>query len=211
MINKNPLIDATDGAIVPTNGLWSNSSARIERQLIDLKYRARKNNIPEPTEIYVHTLTKKHLFDNTEFRSWAQNSNTAPDRVLAGNFIEDLWGYNWHFVGGTWQDSGGTTRDLITQEHAVITPAVGPWLRASRGAELVPREVGVVQDMNAALASLDYFFGPFAYAELKHNPAALAMFMGENWGLHFADPGAIWIPTGIDNEALSGTGEASLT
>ena len=148
----------------------------------------------------------KHLQDNNEFRFWAQRQQRTAESVLQGDMIEDLWGFNWHFIGGTYQDSSGATHDLIPQTSAVICPQTGPWLAASRGLELVPQDLSPAPGWREAIAQLAEVYGQFGYAVLEHNPAQLSLFLGENWGLNFPDPNAIWMPTCFDDSGESGTG-----
>lgn len=207
--HRGRLNDSSDGYLISQAELWSNSATKISRHLEALKYRASKRNVAKPTDIYVHSLAKNALRDNEEFRLWAVESNRAVEAVLRGEMIEDLWGFNWHFVGGTYQDASGTTRDLIPQTVAVIMPPPSqPWIRAYRGLELVPSQVGVVSSVDEALNNLMEVFGEFQYASLEHNPARIDLFSGDNWSVNFADPDAIWMPTVFDSTSpeTSGTG-----
>lgn len=177
------------------SALWSVAGTKIGTQLDNFKYTAQKNGAPVPTEVYVHTLKKSVLRANTEFNDWAKYNSMRVDDILRGEFIENLWGYNWHFVSGTWTDVNGTVRDILPQTQAIICPKVGPWLRALRGSELIPRTIDVQGDWRAALAATDKVYGEFAYAKLLDNPLRLSMFNGDNFGLGFADSNGIFMPT----------------
>lgn len=205
--HRGNLNDTTDGSII--DSMWSNSNARIFRHLEKIRDRAIKNNIQIPTEIYIHRINKHVLIDNAEFKAWAQASNIRPDVVLQGEGVNDVWGWNWHFIGNGYTDVNGTYVDLIPRTHAVICPKPGPWLRAAEGLELVPTSLEVQTDLNAAIGSLREVYGRFSYAKVRDNPAGLTMFMGDNWGLNFADPNAIWMPNVFETDSgssASGTG-----
>jgi hypothetical protein len=178
------------------SALWSVAGTKISDQLEAIRYDALKHGAPAPTEIYVHRLSKKFLRANTEFNDWAKFcSDRAVDAVLRGDVIENLWGFNWHFIDGTWTDVTGTIRDLIPQTQAVIVPRPGPWLRPLQGSELVPGEIGYAPTWQSALAHIRKVYGEFAYSMVKHNPVALEFFYGDNFGLHFADVNCIYMPT----------------
>lgn len=203
--HRKELNNGTDQII--TN-LWSNSDADIAQQLELLRYRCRASNIAQPTEIYLNPVqAKRHLRLNNEFRFWAQQHGNNPDKMLMGDVIENLWGFNWHFIGGTYQTAAGTTVDLIPQTMAVICPPPSqPWLRSFRGSELVPTSIDTAPDWQAALNSLNLVYGQFAYAKIEHDPVQIVMYIGDNWGISFADPNAIWMPTVFSDDATSGSG-----
>jgi len=120
--HRGNLTDATDGKII--RDYWSNSAAKISDQLDTIAYRARKKNTVVPTEVYINSDNKRWLRDNAQFKEWAQYNNVSTSKILRGETIDDLWGFNWHFVGGTWQDKDGTTRDLLPKTKALIVPKV---------------------------------------------------------------------------------------
>lgn len=191
--------------------MWSSSATKIFQQLEDIDYQAELAGVPKPTDIIVNTLNKRHLRDNAEFQLWAKESNVAPDRVLMGETIEGLWGKNWHFVGGTYQNSSGTTVDLVPQTHAIIVPPNGPWFRAVQGLQLVPNSLELQSDWRAALNALNEVYGEFSYACLEHNPARLTQYMGDKWGCMFPNPNVIWMPNVFETDDVAGEGGTSGT
>jgi hypothetical protein len=213
-----PAVDATTGTITDASGtiisadfgvpdshrgnlggtiaaLWSVAGTNIPDQLETLDRQCAIAGVPKVTDIYINPLNKKKLRSNTQFNDWAKYNSIRADQVLQGDGIEGLWGRNWHFVGGTWTDSAGTTRDLIPQTSGILMPAVGPWMRTFAGSELIDTSNLVQSDLLAALNSLMTVYGPFAYGETTRNPTGLSYFQGDNFGLGFADPNAIWMPT----------------
>lgn len=177
------------------SALWSVAGTKIGTQLDAIKLAARKAGVPVPTEIYVHETKKSVLRANTEFNDWAKYNSMRIDDVLRNEGIDGLWGFNWHFVGGGYYDASDTWVDLLPTTQALICPAVGPWLRAFEGSELLPNSIDIQPNAQSALSSLVKVYGPFAYAKLLDNPVRLSMFSGDNFGLGFADPNSVWCPT----------------
>lgn len=175
--------------------LWSVAGTKIATQLDNLKNQAEAEGAEPPTEIYVHSLSKIHLRANTEFQTWAVENNQIADTILRGDMIPDLWGFNWHFYGGKYKGADGNMKDFIPTTKAVICPKPGPWLRAANGSTLVPSSLEISQTVEQALSNVAKVYGQYAYAKLLDNPLKLAMFMGDVFGLNFADPASIWQPT----------------
>lgn len=205
--NRGNLNDSTDGGAIITQ-LWSASSAMISRQLDKIRYRSRKFGRPMPTEIYVHGVPgRAFLRDNTEFKTWAKEAHIRSiDAVLAGEVINDLWGWNWHFVDEVWQDTNGTYHDLLPQTAAIICPKPGPWLRSFRGLTQVPRDLNIVGDMMSVLNSYDQVYGEVSWAKLTDNPVQLSLFMANSYGMAYADPNVVYMPTVFESTITSGTG-----
>lgn len=183
------------GSII--SALWSTASTSISSHLDAIDDAAEAAGVPKPTHIWIHSFNKKYLRTNTEFQTWAKESNTAPDAVLRGDMIENLWGKTWHFLGSKYQgpsDSGNDT-NIIPKTVAVMHPDPGPWMRTYKGSELVPRSIDIKASVDEALANLEALYGQFAYAKLSDNPAHLLMRMGDNFGFAYADPNAVWCPT----------------
>ncbi len=182
-----------DGKI---SALWSEASTKIAGQLETIVRAAVRANVERPTDIWVNAVNKAYLRDNTEFKTWAQYNNRATDVVLQGDIIENLWGFRWHFLSGAYTAPDGSVKDYLPASIAVITPPPDSgWRRATNGLTLVPRTVGVAPDWRAALNSLDEKFGAYSYAEVSHNPTLMHLYMGDVFGFHYAEPGAIWIAT----------------
>lgn len=182
-------LDSTIGA------LWSTASTKIIDHLEAIDRKAAIAGVPKPTEIYINAISKQWLRNNTQFQDWAKYNSVRVDQVLNGAGLEGLWGRNWHFVEGTWTDSTGTTRDLIPSTQVILAPKNGSWLRSFAGSELIDTTNLVSNDLLGALNQLTTVYGPFAYAETTRNPAGLSYFQGDNFGIGFADPNAIWMPT----------------
>lgn len=177
------------------SALWSVAGTKIPDQLEALDRACDVAGVPRVKKILLNPLSKKHLRNNTQFNDWAKYNSMRADQVLQGDGIEGLWGKNWEFVGGTWLDSSGTTQDLIPQTSGVFLPDDGPWLRRFAGSELIDTSNLVQSDLLASLNALMTVYGPFAYGETTRNPTGLSYFQGDNFGIGFADPNAIWMPT----------------
>lgn len=174
---------------------WSTAGTRIDIQLDLLRQKARRAGIPVPTDIYINSIKKGVLRSNTEFRAWAANNNQRMESILQGDGLQGLWGFNWHFVDGTYTDASGTQREVLPEGKAIITaPMAGPWVKRFNGMELV-NLTGQLAFSNAeqALESLEPVYGKFAYARLSENPAQVLAYAGNNFGLGFAAQG-LWVP-----------------
>jgi hypothetical protein len=198
------LDDTTDGGTL-IEQLWTNSACLISYQLDKLVQRSARKNRTKPTEVWINGINKRHLRSNTEFRTWAQYHQRSIDEVLRGSMINDLWGFNWHFVDGTYTDVNGTSRDLIPVSSAIIAPKPGPWMRAYRGAINVPKNLNVVGSFEEVLNSYEIVYGQAAWAKMTDNPVSLEMFMSDAFGINFADPGCIYCPSVFEVTGASGT------
>ena len=176
-------------------GLFSTAATKIPDILESIVVAAADAGAPEPKHIYINKKKKALLRNNTQFNDWAKYNSLRVDQVLNGDGIENLWGFDWHFVSGKWVDSAGTSRELLPLTSAIFCPDNGPWLRTFNGSELIDTTNLVTNDLLAALNQLTTVYGPFSYAETTRNPAGLSYFQGDNFGLGFADPNAIWMPT----------------
>lgn len=185
-------LDDGSGDLITT--AWSNSSAKILDDLDDLRIRAEAENAGEPRHIWLHHSAKRWFRDNTQLKDYVQGSPEKVDRVLAGSMIEDLNGWTWHFFSGTYLAVDGTTKPYIPKDQAIITPDVGPWLRAVNGSELITSFEGVRSSLDDAVGEITEVFGDFAYVKLVDNPTKLVLRMGTNFVYAFANPNAIWMP-----------------
>jgi hypothetical protein len=176
-------------------GLFSTAATKIPDILESIQVDAADNGRPEPRHIYINRKKKALLRNNTQFNDWAKYNSVRVDEVLNGDGIQNLWGWDWHFVSGKWTDYGGTSRELLPLTSAIITPDDGPWRRAFSGSELIDTTNLVTNDLLAALNQLTTVYGPFSYAETRRNPAGLSYFQGDNFGMGFADPGCVYMPT----------------
>lgn len=174
---------------------WAAAGTDIQAHLNAIDDAAEADNVEPPTDIWCHTLFKDNLRNNTDFQTWAAASAADSEQILRGNMIEGLFGKTWHFYGGKYLNTSGTMQNFIPTTKVVLTPPIGPWLKATEGSMLVPSSIGVQQSWEAALAQTQKVHGPFSYAKLIDDPVQLFLYMGDTFGLHFADPDAIWMPT----------------
>lgn len=176
--------------------LWSNKTAKLCDQLDAIRRCSMQNNRERPTEIWVNSINKKHLRNNDQFVEWCLKSDRAVEEVLRGEIILDLWGWNWHFVDGTYTASDNTTKDFFPTTIATITPPItGAWCKRTDHLSVVPKQTGIMPDWKSAHGMAPKYFGPYSYAYIDHNPYQLSLFMGDKYGFVFADPGAIYIAT----------------
>ncbi len=182
------------GGIIST--LWDNSAALIGDQIDLIRNQAQLLNAAPPTDIWLHPNHKSSLRNNTQFNDWAKRNQAMITTVLQGDVIENLWGLNWHFYGGKYRGADGNMHDFIPTTQGFLTADPrDPWVRATQGSTLVPKDLSLVNDWQAALGNMEKFYGPFSYARLIDDPVTLYLYLGDKFGLHFADPNAIWQPT----------------
>lgn len=188
---KNQL-DPGTGDIIDT--AWDVPTAKILDDLDAIRIQAEEENAEEPNHIWLHHTAKRWLRDNTQLQSYVQGSSDMVDRILRGSVIEDLNGWTWHFFSGTYTAADGTTKPYIPRDRAIITPDIGPWLRAANGSELITGFEGIRSSVDDALGDTTEVFGEFAYVKLVDNPTKLVLRMGTNFVYAFANPNAVWMP-----------------
>lgn len=186
-------LDDGGGALITTS--WDDPTARILDDLDDIRIRAEEENGGEPRHIWLHHAAKRWLRDNDQLKEYVQGSSEKVDRTLSGSMIDDLNGWTWHFFSGTYQAVDGTVTPYIPPSRAIITPDVGPWLRAVNGSELITSFDGIRPSVDDALSEITEVFGDFAYVKLIDNPTKLVVRMGTNFVYAFANPQAVWCPT----------------
>lgn len=187
--------DLDDGGGPTIDVLWDDPSAAILDQLEAVRIKAEEENAEEPRHIWLHHAAKRWLRENEQIKTYVQGSPEKVDRILSGSFIEDLAGWRWHFFSGSYAAADGTTRPYIPRNQAVLTPEIGPWLRAANGSELITSFEGIRGGVESALSEVTEVFGDFAYVKLVDNPTKLVLRMGTNFVYAFANPNAIWMPT----------------
>lgn len=186
---------AGDAGSAVVSALWSTDSTDIVAQLDKIKRRAARAQLPIPTEIWCNAVNRNYILQNTDYAAWAIQNPQANTAFLQGaDIIQGLWGWNWRFFNDTYE-LNVTTYDLIPSDLALIFPKVGPWVRSLAGSELVPMDLNVKSSGMEALNSLAKTYGPFAYACVEHNPVRIDAYMGDNFGVNFAEPSALWAPT----------------
>lgn len=186
-------LDNGSGDLIDTP--WDDPAALILDQIDALRIRAEEENAEEIKHIWLHHSTKRWLRDNEQLASYFSGSPEAVDRVLRGTVVEELNGLTWHFYSGTYRSADGTVAPYLPRDRAVLTPDVGPWLRAAHGSELLTGFEGIRSSLTGALQEVTEVFGDFAYVKLLDNPTKLVLRMGTNFVYAFSNPGAVWMPT----------------
>lgn len=184
------------GAIIGT--AWDDASADIQKDLDDIKLAARKSNAAVPTLAITNSNTKVWLRDNTDFRTWAAASFTEPDKLLRGDFREDLFDMDWFFYDGTYEDSSGTVRTYIPDGKVILVPAdLTRWLRPMQGVTPVPTtlEPQSGADLASVLSTITESEGRFSFAKVDHETLTLNQYMGDSFGWVIANESAIWQAT----------------
>lgn len=173
---------------------WSVASTDIAKQIDDLKQQGEVDDAEVISEVWCNPIVKSYLRKNTDFQTWAsQNSGGDAAAILRGETIQGLWGLNWNFYGRTYTDVTGAKKPFIPANKVFFCPAPNSgWLQASAGSSLLPKNFGLAQSLEEALANLVKVYGDFSYAALAGNPTRLEMFMGGKFGLHFVNPNSIF-------------------
>lgn len=186
-------LDAGSGDLI--NLPWDNPAAKILDQIDAIREQAEEENTDPITHIWLHHSAKRWLRDNEQLQSFLAGSSEAVDRVLRGTVVEELNGLTWHFFSGTYQAQDGSTVPYVPRNRAILTPDVGPWLRAANGSELITGFEGIRSSVDGALNEVTEVFGDFAYVKLLDNPTKLVLRMGSNFVYAFAQPESVWMPT----------------
>lgn len=176
--------------------LFSAEDTDIPSILESIVDQANQNQVPVPTDIWVHQINLKYLRNNDYFADWAVENPDYSARVLRGEALTDLWGFNWHFLTGYYTASDGTQKPIIPKTKAILTPPPGDsWKTAVNGPTIVPTQFGPASDAESALDLTELVYGEYAFASVEPNPTRVTGFMGDNFGFGFAEPGAVWQAT----------------
>lgn len=177
------------------SALFSVAGTDIAAIIEAIKDAARSANVPEPTDIWINANNLKYLRNNTKFETWAARTEFATRPIVQGGMIEGLWGLNWHFIGGKYTAADGTKKPYVPLDVATLTPPPGDWVQASRGSTVIPTRSGVTMDLEEAVRSALKVYGEFAYGAVNFDPFKVMGYMGNKFGLHFAEPNAVWQAT----------------
>lgn len=184
------------GVFGTTPGFWDTAATDMFQQLRNASDAQVKQGSPPLTTIWLNALRAPSLINNTQFKTYAANNSIRNEAVLNAGGVDNIWGFKFKFLQGYWTDSTGTQRPLIPLRNAMITPDGFDWYRRKQGTEMVPTQVGIFNDFDAALASLKPVVGMFAFAQAQVTPKVkLSTFSGDNFGVGFPDVNALWMPT----------------
>jgi len=176
--------------------LFSEPDTDIPTILEQIRNRQKKNKMPAPTEIYVNRLNLQYLRNNDYFIEWDARNSGWQDKVLAGEPIESLWGFNWHFNDDHYTAEDGTEKPLIPLDVLVMTPPPdGPWVTYVNGPTIVPKSLEIVGTVEEAINNTDLVYGEFAFASVLMPQTKIVGYMGDNYGFGFAEPDAVVIAT----------------
>lgn len=175
---------------------WATGSTLISTQIRNLKIKAAQNNVPVPDLAIANSSVRALLEANDEYETLSQASPAVAEMRLGGELVKNLFGMNWLFVDGTYENASGTQSSYIADNKVIFLPSTNRnWFRPLEGLELVPTQVGVMRSLDEALNSFQKTYGKFAYAAVNHNPVRLDLFMGNHYGWVLAEPDAIWQAT----------------
>lgn len=175
---------------------WDDAGADIEKDLEEIDDASRKINATPPSFMLTNSTTKQWLRNNTTIREMALASFIEPDKMLKGQFVENLFGREWMFYDAVYEDSSGTVRKMIPDGIVAMVPAdISRWLRPVQGVSFVPTSLEIAASLEAALNNWTEVEGRFAYAAVEHNPPALDLFIGDSFGMIVANPSAVWQAT----------------
>lgn len=185
--NKNQL-----NTIIGTR--WDQAGANILQDLDQIRIAAESLNAEMPKHIWTNSLAKQWIRGNTELKSFMVLNSTTAEKALNGFGDTIQFGdWTWHFYDGTYVGADGSTvRKFIGDTKAIITPDPGPWFANFNTPELVPTSIELADTVDSAMGNFAKLYGDFSYAEIKHNPARLALFLGSNFYYGLANPNAIY-------------------
>lgn len=178
------------------SGAWDTVTTDIFSELEAIRDAAIKAGAEPPNTVYIHKQRMPKILNNTKFQAWATLNSTTANQVLATGQINNFYGWNFRTLEGYWTDVSGTQRPIIPLRNAIIVPPNGAWKRCKEGTQDVPTSLEIVNDLDAALKTLVPVVGMFSFAQVKVSPLVqCSLFMGDNFGLGFANPNAVWFPT----------------
>lgn len=179
-----------------TSGAWDTTSTDIFQELENFRDASIKAGCEAPNTVYINRLRLPKLLLNTKFQAWATLNKVTNEQVINSGRITNYFGWNIIGIEGYWTDVGGTQRPLIPLRNAIIAPPNGAWKRCVEGTQDVPTTLGIFNDLDSALATMKPVVGMFGFAQVKVTPLAqCSLFLGDNFGLGFANPSSLWLPT----------------
>lgn len=152
-------------------------------------------NKPPITDVWINPVNRHLLLKNTTYQLWAAKNGQSSDRALRGEVVEGVFGKNWHFVMGGYQDSAGTNRHYLPADRMLLTaPLNTGWYHASKGAVMVPTSLGLHSDVEAALRAQAKVYGEHAFAAVEQKGGRLRIngYAGDVFGLNFPEPDGIY-------------------
>lgn len=173
---------------------WDVAGTKILTQLEDLSEAAEYQNTEPPRHIWLHRSNKKWLRENTEILAFYNAGQERLDKDLMADTFE-IGNFVFHFYGGTYTGSDGTTQPFIPKTKAIITPEVGGWLAQGVGLQLIPTTLDIQSSIQDVVSGWQDHWGEFAYALADHNPASINMYMGFNWLFGFRNPSSVFVAT----------------
>lgn len=221
---KSPTVHATTGAITDASDLmisadfgipdthrgnlngaiaayWTDTSAKISEQLMQVQINAAKAGEIPPTKIIMNIADFPLLKENAEFKAWAINNTDRPTRLLNGNGtretvgfgIERLWGFDWEFRSdyfrlGTSESANQVAS--IPMGLAVLYSEPQRWMRAYKGVTTISIDPvkGFATFEEAANAFIEAE-GIYAYARISGDPVKVTGYRGDCFGWSIPTPG----------------------
>jgi len=179
-----------------TTGAWDTTTTDIFQELEGFRDASVKAGSEAPNTVYINRLRLPKLLLNTKFQAWATLNKVTNEQVINSGKITNYFGWNIVGVEGYWTSAGGTQYPLIPLRQAIICPPNGPWKRCVEGTQDVPTTLGVFDNLESALATMKPVVGMFGFAQVKVTPLAqCSLYLGDNFGLGFANPNSIYMPT----------------
>lgn len=173
--------------------LWSEADTDIPSVLEAISEQAASDIVPRPTEAWVPYSALQYLRNNDTFIEWAAKNPEYSSKILRGEPILDLWGFNWHFVMDYYTAADGSRKPLVPATKAILTPPPGDsWRVAVNGPTVVPSLDGITGSVEEAIGKQNIVHGPFSYAKIEDNPVRISNFAGDKFGFGFNEPGAVW-------------------
>ncbi|CAB4177853.1 Major capsid protein GpE [uncultured Caudovirales phage] len=149
------------------------------------------------TDVHCDISMKALIYKNTQFQAWAAKGNRDSESVLRGQFVEGLFGKNWHFYGASYTDSTGTKKKYIPSTVMAFTPPAESrtWYDPAEGSSLVPTSVEAKGSIEDAVNSLAEVYGPHSYSQATLNPVRVDHYAGDCFGWNYKAPQSVFMPT----------------
>lgn len=167
-------------AVLSGSTAWSNTSADIADQLIQLDQKAMDETGFSLEYAFYGRNIVKYLTGNAKMASFMARNEVANDVFLRKGRIAELGNLTWlPGYRASYRDSTETTQRLIGDDQVIFTPAPDPsWIGWINGGYAIPNSTNVVHDAIEALANIEVVYGDFMYASVETDPVSIKLIFG---------------------------------
>ena len=161
---------------------WSTASANILTHINKIKLAALKSTGRPLKYAFYGMNIPRYMADNDDVRYFLARDGKMDSEYLRGGTIPNgLFDLTWiPFWEAFFEDSDETNQNLMGADNVVFAPEPdGDWWGYVEGSTPTPTTIDVQADMTAALNSLEFKTGMYAYAHVTMAPAGIEMVHGD--------------------------------